>query len=399
MTKSELRTYYNTALPVVQHWLYLVPFVILLVYQQMLWSGIPLFGRQLPEYVDHVEFFAMNLLMFRVFFFQKMSIKQAIVVGFMTVLVFISSLRADNRTVLLAWTFIIAAKDQDFEELVRIAFWILLATSLLLIGLCFAGVIEDVTTVREKAGTVWVRHAMGFPHPNSLGMAALHIYACSLYLRRNKLRWVDPAVGIVGTIFVFWVPNSISACLCMSMLTCVSLILLIKLNMPIKIVIAWCLLSLVVLCNLVCTVYSLAFDKLPLAVYLDKALTYRLSSAFSVFSFFGVTPLGIVLPPMATPSIIDNVVYFMPWLDASYMDLMLRYGVLIYLLYSGLYIAAAFRIRKTGNLMLLGIMATYAAHGIMENSLYILRFSIFPIAMAAMLYGSKSTVAMCQKAA
>lgn len=399
MTKSELRTYYNTALPVVQHWLYLVPFVILLVYQQMLWSGIPLFGRQLPEYVDHVEFFAMNLLMFRVFFFQKMSIKQAIVVGFMTVLVFISSLRADNRTVLLAWTFIIAAKDQDFEELVRIAFWILLATSLLLIGLCFAGVIEDVTTVREKAGTVWVRHAMGFPHPNSLGMAALHIYACSLYLRRNKLRWVDPAVGIVLAIFIYLVPNSTSAFLCILMLCVLSLILAVRLNEQCTKALGWCICSFVVFCNIFCVVYSLGYDILPLAKKFDTVLTNRLFSAFLIYKTFGVQPLGSILPPMFSQLMVNEVFFNMPWLDASYMDLMLRYGVLIYLLYSGLYIAAAFRIRKTGNLMLLGIMATYAAHGIMENSLYILRFSIFPIAMAAMLYGSKSTVAMCQKAA
>lgn len=395
MTKTELRTYYDTALPVVQRWLYLVPFVVLLIYQQMLWSGIPLFGRPLPEYVDHVEFFAMNLLMFRVFFFQKMSIKQAIIVGFMTILVYISSLRADNRTVLLAWTFIIAAKDQDFEELVRVAFWILLTTSMLLIGLYFAGVIEDATSLRWYPDKdPLIRHSIGFPHPNSLGIAVLHIYACLLFLKRKSIRLWVPFMGLLATVFVYTVPNSVSSCGCLLLLTLLSLLCAFPLPAKIRYWLCWIAAGAVLGFNLFSVAYSLHMDALPLAEKLNLAFNYRFSSAFSIYKSFGISSCGTILPEMYNWCWLENGdPFYMPWLDASYMDLMLRYGLLIYLVYSGLYAAAAFRIRKTGNLMLLGILAVYAAHGIMENSLYILRFSIFPIAMAAALYGTSSTVA------
>lgn len=395
MHTNALRTHYDDAFPAVQRWLYRIPFICLLVYQQMLWSGIPLCGHPLPELVDNVEFFAMCLLMLRVLLFQRMAPKEIIMVGLMTAVIWASSRHADNRTVLLAWLFIIAAKDQSFEELVRIAFWILLTTTVLLMVLSLTGIIGDNLVPRfysDPSRPPTDRHSLGFSHPNSLGMAVLHIYACWLFLRRDKISWWDSAIAIPCTIFVYLVPNSMSSCVCLLTLAAFSLLCSLGLPTASRRMFGWLLAVIPILANAFCVLYSLGFDSLPFARKLDGLLTLRLGFAFSIYSKFGISLLGTILPPMFSDVIIDGEPFYMPWLDASYMDLLLRYGLLTYLLYSGLYAATAFRIRKSGNLMLLGILTVYAAHGIMENSLYILRFSIFPIAMAVVLYGNEATV-------
>ena len=67
------------------------------------------------------------------------------------------------------------------------------------------------------------------------------------------------------------------------------------------------------------------------------------------------------------------------------MNLLLRFGLLSYLSYSALYLLGMRRVRKAGNVMLLGILAVYAAHAVMETSLYSPQYNLFPIVMFAAL--------------
>ena len=88
---------------------------------------------------------------------------------------------------------------------------------------------------------------------------------------------------------------------------------------------------------------------------------------------------------MFTQATYNGNSFWMPWLDSSYMILLIRYGLIAYLVYSALYFLGMRRVQKTGNVMLLGILTIIAVHAAMEPTLFDLRYCFLPIVMFAAL--------------
>lgn len=369
-----------------KRWLFLGCFVVWFFLSQLKMTGLGSFLR-IPTYnlYQLSDYTVPILLLVRIVFFQTYSRKQLAAVIALTAVFAVSAWLAKPWELLMVWLFLAAARDQDADELVKAGYLTLLCATIFVVISFFLGRIEEVSGTRAQLSLT--RHSWGYGHPNTLGAVVLQLAACRLYLHRNSLRMEDFILTAGAMAFVYAVPNSQSSAICLLMLLALALICLVWPRLPQKLrrPLLGCFLPAAVFCNLFTVFTSLCYRPGGWLEPINELLSTRPSCANRIYSIYGVSLFGRRLARMYTQAEYNGVSFYMPWLDSSYMNLLLRFGLLSYFSYSALYLLGMRRVRKAGNVMLLGILTIYAAHAVMETSLYSPQYNLFPIVMFAAL--------------
>ena len=154
-----------------------------------------------------VKYLTLGLLLIQIAFGQTYKKKEFIGIGMISVPFIITAAVSGNYSLLSAWMFIIAAKDVDFDKIVKAVYRILYVMIPLTIILRFAGVMEEFTKPRGEA----VRYSLGFSHPNQLGIVLFQFVVCHCYLHRKKLKITDYLLIVAVILFIYIAPNSQSA--------------------------------------------------------------------------------------------------------------------------------------------------------------------------------------------
>lgn len=369
-----------------KRWLFLGCFVLWIFLMNLQLSNLGSFLR-IPTYRLYklAEYAVPALLLAQIVFFQSHSRRQLAVLIPLTALFAVSAWRAGPWDLIILWLFLVAARDQDPDELVRAGYCTLLLAFLFVISSFFLGRVAETTALRKPS--VIPRHSWGYVNPNVLGIVFLQLTACRLYLHRKNLKPED-FIFVAGALaLAYAVPNSLASVVGIALLLVLAIVCLIWPKLPEKLrkALLICLIAGAVFCNLFSVAVSLAYRSGGFLEKLDSLFTIRFSSANQVFSVYGLSVFGRRLAPMQSQAEYNGLSFWMPPLDSAYMNLLLRYGLLAYLAYSAVYLGGMLRVRKNGNVMLLGILAIFAVHAIMEPSLYDLRCSFFPIVMFAAL--------------
>ena len=74
------------------------------------------------------------------------------------------------------------------------------------------------------------------------------------------------------------------------------------------------------------------------------------------------------------------------WLDNAYVNVLLRYGIVIFLIFSIAYFCLLKTLVLQKQYMLATLLFLYALYGIMENGLYMITHNIFLIMFSVLLY-------------
>lgn len=378
--------FHSRPIAFLKRWLFPCCFVLWFLQIQLQSSVLESFlGIPVSPLYKVAKLAVLALLLVQVLFLQTYSRKQLVAVALLTAVFAVSSWQAELKGLLLMWLFMVAARDQNADELVKAGYLAMLAMTAYILCAFFLGYAEDIPTVRESNGTL--RHTWGYCHPNSLGVMIMQLAASRLYLHRRNLGLEDLIVTAGAAVFVYAVPNSQSAVICILLLLVLTVVCMLRPVLPRKLqnIMMHCMIPAAVFCNLFTVISSLAYRSGGWLEKINMLLTDRLSSANQICSVYGISLFGQPLAPMYTQAEHNGQSFWMPWLDSSYMNLLLRYGLITYLVYSALYLLGMHRVRKSGNMMLLGILAVIAAHAVMEPSLYDLWYGFFPIVMFAVL--------------
>ena len=369
-----------------KRWLVPVCFVFWIFQLQLQMTGLGSFLR-IPTYLIYkaAQYAVPALLLVQILFFQSHSRKQLAVWSLVTAVFTVSAWQAGPWDLLMIWLFMAAVRDQDADRLVRAGYCALLCALIFILASFFLGRLDDVTDFRRFLNMP--RHSWGYCNANILGVVLFQLAACRLYLHRNCLGPEDLIVTGGAMVFVYVVPNSLSAVACIALLLALTLVCMVWPLLPEKPrkLVLGCFIPAAVFCNLFSVAASLCYRPGGPLETLDKLLTVRLSSSNTIYSIFGISLFGRHLPPMFTQAEYNGISFWMPWLDSSYMILLIRYGLIAYLVYSALYFLGMRRVQKTGNVMLLGILTIIAVHAVMEPTLFDLRYCFLPIVMFAAL--------------
>ena len=345
--------------------------------------GIPV--DTINSIINWLVFF---MLIIQIVLFQSYKKSELIIILVITVPVIVSTVLSGNRILLSAWMFIVAAKNNSLEKIILIAYRILLIMIPIVICLCIFGVIEDYTIMR---GSVQ-RFSLGFSHPNQLGLRVFQLTLCHCYVNKNKLGALNYCYIILATIFAFIIPNSQTTYI--SLIVFLLLLLIYKYienqrQLILKIY-ARILLIGALLLNILSIILSyIDVNKNIILSQIDKWMSARFSLCHRVWLIYGWSFWGSRIYVTEEERKLVGITRHL-WLDNAYVSILLRYGVVIFLVFSVFYLCLIKNMAVRKEYVLVTILFLYSLYGIMENGLYMVRHNIFLIAFSDLLYNKRN---------
>lgn len=333
-------------------------------------------GDVLPISLDDIsskmDYFVFLLLLIQIVFFQEYSSQELLGIIMITLLASISTLLSGSVRVMGTWMFVVAFKYINLDEIVSMTYRILQIMLPLIIFLCLIGLLPDASNYRFEI----LRHSMGFNHPNYFGMKIFQFSACYVYLHWYSLKRKDLFLGILVIAFLYRVPHSVTSILCTAVLILLTTVgrslekskktLINSFKSALMISAFICIAATVLI-----TVFGMNF---PVFQGLDAWMSYRLSYANRIYEVYGISLFGQQISSSYL-------------LDSGYMDLTLRSGLLIYLMFFASYIINMIFHKKNTALYIL--LCTFAFYGIMEYGVYLIARNIFLLSIADVLYSGR----------
>ena len=140
------------------------------------------------------------------------SVRELILIALTGGCILISAMRTNDKTLLFTLIVIIAARDIPMKRIAKVYFWTYLSIITVVFVLFFLKVLPDYTMER---GEDLVRHSLGFNHPNLLGrLVFTEIISFALGYPERARNRLFSVCGILAAVFVWFVPNSRTAFLC-----------------------------------------------------------------------------------------------------------------------------------------------------------------------------------------
>ncbi len=322
------------------------------------------------------------LLLIQIFILQSYTRKEFLIMMAVMVLVAISTVISRNRVIMAACLMIVGAKESNFDEIVKVTLWALVISVPAVFLLRFFGVLADHTLYRAET----VRLSLGFSHPNQLGMRIFQIIACCCYLRRNQMNMLDILLIGLGAVFCYYIPNSQAAVVCLLLLY----VLFFLHRRCKKRYLEDIFLSVLVIGAGFLNVASIILSRIdvlqsPFLARMDKLISRRFSEGHVVWEIYGSSFFGreIILNDASRAA---NGLQQRIYLDNTYLYLLLRYGIIVYVLFSLVYLYAMYYYRKKGEGFMVIFFFIYAVYGLIEYNLCAVTLNMFLLAIPAALW-------------
>ncbi len=289
-----------------------------------------------------------------------------------------------------AWMFIVAAKNVEFKQIIHTAYKILLIMIPIIFLLCLAGIIDNRILMRGSVR----RYSLGFSHPNQLGLRTFQLAACHCYVDKDKLGKWNYVIIFLLTVFLVRIPNSQAAYITMGMFLFMLLTYkYIVRNKAMYIdLFKKCMLFGTFCLSLFSVIFSgINTNKYYILAKLDSWLSSRFSVCHKVWSLYGVSFFGQRIYVTEDERRLVGIKNPL-WLDNAYVSILLRYGILVFLIFcfGYLYLIKIVEMQKDDVLMI--ILFLYALYGTIETGLYMITHNIFLIAFSVLIYGKSLQV-------
>lgn len=322
------------------------------------------------------------LLLLQIVFFQVYQIKELILIAAVTFPIILATLNSGNNRMISTWIFIVAAKYIDFDKVTKISYYVELVMTFLVFYLFMSGIIYEYTLYR---GSV-LRHSLGFTHPNQLGIRIFLLVVCRCYIRRKNFNFFDCAIIIASAYFVYRVANSKTSYYALVILAVLMIFhtIMRKLGGNFD---KWSnvLIVVAIISNIASLFFSLNdIRKIALINKFDRIMSRRFSQCYRTFKYYGIKLLGQDIQLIVNRPGVGKHYHF--WLDNAYMSIMLRYGPVVFIMFSVLYVCTMILLKKMQQYVLVEILCLYAVYGIMENNFYSMSQNLFLLLLSYPIY-------------
>lgn len=330
---------------------------------------------------DQIAVLIFALLFLEIVVFQRYKKTESILIMIITAFIVISTIKSHDNMMMSTWMFIVASKYVDFDQVIVISYYILFFMIAAVVALCLTGIIPDLAFHRGSL----LRHSLGFSHPNALGMRVSQLVLTRCYVKRNRMTILDYAIVIASIVFVYFVPN----CQTAVYILIAFLVMLIMKKISNHFAdgndhLAKAMIAVAVVSNVMSVCLSIVKTKnVAILTRIDLFASKRFSLCHRAIEHYGLSLFGNRIELFGkTLGRVSRLFY----VDTSYVAILLRYGVIVYFIFSAIYLLAMVKVYKEKNFFLCTILCVYAIYGIMENSFYSMTNNIFLIALSTVLY-------------
>ncbi len=123
---------------------------------------------------------------------------------------------------------------------------------------------------------------------------------------------------------------------------------------------------------------------------IDRFMSSRFSQCHRTLKYYGVHLLGQKVQMYVKRPGVGRFYHF--WLDNAYASILLRYGIIVFLIFSFLYLYSMVYLKRVGQVFLLEIMSLFAIYGIMENNFYFMSQNMFLLLLSYPIYRYSQSV-------
>ena len=317
--------------------------------------------------------------------FQRYTLRELAVILPLSALFYYSARRAVNYELFYTWLLILGCKETGLPRTVKASFVMLAVSIPSFFILCKAGVLQDILIYRGSTP----RHALGFVHPNSLGLFVFLLCACWFYIRDEKLRWPDYIAAVAAAAFTWAIPNTRAACMALGLL-CVLYLAGNKLKGKEKARKAWCILLSVIAAgaNTASVFLSFTYDAgKRLYLIADKLFSERLSIGNGIIKEFGVSLFGQRIYITQSERMFAGIepAEAIPF-DNSYLRILVNWGIIVYIIFTiGILVCLMHESRKP-SLNTFNALMIIAVYGVLERILFLGVYCIFILAISEIIY-------------
>lgn len=287
-----------------------------------------------------------------------------------------------NRNFLLELAvLIIGARGVSFEKILKVYLGVLLPALLITVILALTGQIENLIYVREGRERI----AFGICYPTDFCAHLFFLICCYVWLRERRLRYFEIAVIVVFAWFCFRFCDARNTTLCLLILAAGLLYIKLRRRFAEKKggeyrmnrVVSGILCASMPLAALIMFVLTLVYsENVPWLVTLDRLFSGRLALGRAGFDQYAISWSGQHVYMRGNGSALTyDSEYF--WLDCSYVNILLRYGMLILIAVFAIVWIGCLRQRRNRSWERLGILAVIAVHCMIEHHLVEIAYDPF----------------------
>lgn len=322
------------------------------------------------------------LLVIQIVFFQKYQFQELLLISIISAPIILATLNSNHNKMISTWIFIVAVKHMDFDKIVRLSYYVELVVTAIVFYMFASDFITEVTIFRGDV----LRHSLGFSHPNQLGIRIFLLVVSRCYIRRDRFNFIDWGIIIGAAAFVNRVANSKTSYYALVILACITLFdfIIKKLGMDHDTISD--LLILVALgANAMSLILSfIRVKQIPIINAFDIFMSKRFSQCHRTLQYYGIKLFGQEIQLIVNRPEIGR--YYRFWLDNAYMSILLRYGPIVLIFFSSLYIFTMVMLKDMKEYILIEILCLYAIYGIMENNFFSMSQNLFLLLLSYPLY-------------
>ena len=344
----------------------------------------------LSNYLKYFKILAIGLLLIKcIIQDRKYTFKSFIKILLLILTGFLSYFKSGDESILILFLSILASRHIIFDDFVEKDFKFKIILVIILMLLHFLGLTNDVVLYRY--GTDIARNSFGFSHPNIFGIFITMISIEFIYIHRNKFKYIYLIPLFAVVIFIIYYTDSRASALLLILfiIYCLfskTLSKFFDININKK-VFTNIFLILTILSFIMAYLYRINNQ---LGIILNELFTTRIQFIDYYLNNYNITLFGTKLLLISSenakllgvsPLILDNLFAY----------LLLRYGLVSFLIIMIFYNKSIKIAYKHNNKFLVAILVLLAIYGLMEKYPIHIVYNCFIIYFSNVLYGDKES--------
>lgn len=289
---------------------------------------------------------------------------------------------------------IIGAKGIDFRKICKVFLVVIGALLLLTFAAALTGHVENLVYHQEGRR---VRMAFGVNYPTDFSAYVFYLSAVYCYLRREKIKYVEIAILVGLSAFVYLFCEARLNTICILLLAVGILYFKVQSNRSLRkgrtYQMHGGLSMLLAVIPTLCAGGVLAASWLyseenPLLSIINRLLNNRLYFGKKGLDVYGLSILGRYIPMKGNGGTTKDVIHYF-FLDSSYMYVLLQYGAVVFGIILLIFCIMNFRARARRDWAFLIIVAVIAIQCIVEHHMMAVQYDPFLFALLAVWKGTE----------
>lgn len=310
------------------------------------------------------------------FLYGEYSKKELVLITVGTVLLIVSAKFSGSKTMLVYWVFIIAAHDIELERIVKAAVMVHFACMLIIIASSVWGIIEDRIYTQ---GSDRVRASLGYLYTTDSSNYFFRMILMYIYVKKEKISWESIGALELCNILLFKFTDTRNAFVLGTLALFVAGVwkLFRRLRNNNIIYKAGAVLTMPIMSAIMICLTFFYNPQIKWMWSLNKFINERLSLGYSAYKNYGLHLWGKSIQWIGGANNYITYSGEYNYVDSSYVQIILNYGIIIFLLVCLLFIVLGWKASKINDIYLILVLVIIALHSALDPQLFWMAFNPF----------------------